>query len=446
MIGKILYLLVYWNKKITSCILFLLNRFSEHSSVASCQSPPPSRSTSPSPSPSPAPYLHPALTRAPPRTSPLLNFKAIRNFGHTLSRLQVLNSSFWSNKVESYVNQYCYKSMQSLSFHNCFVKLFDMTKRFTNLTTLEMVDSSFHYHGTVFSKELFPNLQRLHLRNNYYYSFPTLRHLPKLVQIYFMPKVHRPYDTDRQFNEKDIIDLIKYNPHVKGLHLHLRENHGHRIIKYVSQHFRSLIDLRFVVDNENMLTTCQESFHFNSVKRFSMKLLRPVIVSKNLFLFRNLQAFSSIEWIFDYECMIEFLNRNQNISKLSICLDDFFESFDHIMTRRILSTVRELEFEYVYEFSVDNVIEILKESAQLTKFSLLGYCIESYKEICEKLIRSGVTFEVVDFRKTKESSHFCPRNIKHALELYVTNYYSKIVEVYMVVLEDSTLYVKMKMM
>lgn len=347
-------------------------------------------------------------------------FKVVRNFGHTISNLHVhISSLFCGARLVSHLNEYCDESMEELSFHGCDLRLSVMKKPFRNLKTLKTRGCILFDKPATVAAKLFPNLKHLKLKDNGYDAPPIVHHMPQLVRFSFTPERNNDHLMIKiAIDENDIIELLKANPQIEILQLHLLENHGLRVLQYISKHLRSLRKLNLTIHDVTLLENTQELLTFDNVEDFHLLVQKCAKLSRNPFVFKNLKSITTSNFDFDEMTLIDFFDKNKSIS--TVVIHRGFMKLN-VTLKNFLQNVEQFGLCFIHNVLIEKILQIIQQNFRLKRFFIGAQTAESYQTICDSIRLSGVDFK----EKTKHlkwNGRFSSYNVTvKVLELFVRN-------------------------
>lgn len=351
-------------------------------------------------------------------------FKVVRNFGHTISNLHVhISSLFCGARLVSHLNEYCDESMEELSFHGCDLSLSNMKKSFRNLKTFKTLGCILFDKPATIGAKLFPNLKHLKLKDSGFKAPPIVHHMPQLVRFSFTPERnndHLMIKTRMKIvvDENNIIELLKANPQIEILQLHLLENHGLRVLQYVSKHLQSLRKLNLTIHDVTLLENTQELLTFDNVEDFHLLVHKCAKLSRNPFVFKNLKSITTSKFDFDEMTLIDFFDKNKSIS--TVVINRGFMKLN-VTLKNFLQNVEQFGLCFIHNVLIEKILEIIQQNFRLKRFFIGVQTAESYRAICDSIRLRGVDFK----EKTKHlmrNGRFSSYNVTvKVLELFARN-------------------------
>lgn len=301
-------------------------------------------------------------------TNPRAVLQLLRNCGHLIRDLHInftLFSASMCEKIEKYLTRYCWQSLHflSLSCHPTRM-LFNGTieQPFTNVYSLKMESCCFLRSKVKFG-ETFPRLRFIQLDSNCYETRTVINGKDPALRALAILK---------DFEEKEIVEMLKLNPQIQKLIL--CSNYSSRLIRQLDEHLHRLecLCLRNLPDEFAQMEDFQP-IHLNNVTEFAMSTgqadgAKPQI-EKLPFTFQRLTHFSIVGPLHLNDNWFRFLGNIGNCKSIGLfdVSGDITKLFD---LRNIQDGIECISINLNGQVSSSQVTDFLALHRSLRKFTL----------------------------------------------------------------------------
>lgn len=288
----------------------------------------------------------------------------LRNCGHLIHDLHInfaLFSVTMCEKIEQYLSEYCWQSLNflSLSCHPIRMVFNGTIERpFTNVYSLKMESCCFLRSKIEFG-EYFPRLRFIQLDSNCYETRTVINgNDPSLRALAIL----------KEFEEAEIVEMLRLNPQIQKLVL--CSSYSSRLIRKLDEYLLRLecLCLRDLPSEFAAMTDFQP-IHLDNVIEFAMNTGQGVAMEKLPFTFRRLTHFSVVGPLHLTDNWFDFFGNIGNCK--SIGLFDVTGNIARLFDlRNVQHGVETLNINLNGEVSSDSVTDFLALHRSLKKFTL----------------------------------------------------------------------------
>lgn len=379
-----------------------------------------------------------------------MSFKVLRNFGHTMTEIELKYGPIYYlgdnryykisiydfiDKIEFYLAEYCSKSLKKLLIDECNIYYYkkseqtktsfeNIEKSFQNVTFIKLIQC---YLGPRLLSKVFPNLESLHLMHNMYKKFSVINeHWPKLKELrirntYCYATIHAGIKFHVQtvpFQGDEVIEMIKLNPQLEKLEMFILKAFGVARLIHCIREYLPLLKCLHIIYHPSTFPHDLQPLHFNSVEDFHLVqhyIETQRISDINFFKFSsNLKRFSlSFHINFDenhtnsYDPILNFIQKNTDLTSiilygiingnLNILFESISPNIEQLEVLRYHNKIRRFKLNQRIYIFMSDVLSFLKCRPSLKKLlikyhednrEILRYFRDAIKYFCDDAIPS----------------------------------------------------------
>lgn len=291
----------------------------------------------------------------------------LHHFGHCIIDLMI-DCLRQNQCVGKLIQTHCAGSLVSLKLLDATTNLSQtICNSFEKLSALSIVRGKL---GLTMLK-CFPNLTTLELINVEMYQ-PNAIHFPALKRLVI-------HNDKKYLLDSTIVEMFRLNSQVEVLHLR-QIDYDANLIQSIGKHLTSLEELVMWLPTDRFLSTENQKFLFNSVKRLALSTFynQAELVESMPFRFQQLQTLTLDGFHKIQDHLLNFIMENRTLTKLRLVpyIDDFWTPLDDMKIEDLLKITKalpqltELEF-YADAFTHIDLVSFLADSKMLKKVRLL---------------------------------------------------------------------------